>query len=503
LNGHWYIGTHAAPVFNIMFVTDDIMLFISLIIRLNEWNIDDLDMSGFELLVPYFLNALEKLDPPVAFEFPDKSRLLKENRRKMNLIPLEVIFALAAKKHPVTITFSIEAFCDKFDMSRIQNDGFQAINGSYGSSPAATAAVLVHASKWDDKGYEFLLKILKRCPSYAKVHGFVPTLCDVGIFETTWVSHSLSEITLNLFRGKGSKRNKMQLLEKNNVFIKYLKALLKEGGGKLRWVSFDNRIPADVDDTVVAHWIICQFDPNFKYDLNNIIHLFYNGKYFKSFVDDERTFSTSCNVHCLNLLITEYERAKIRGNDPITISIKNKTGISQKVKLEEIIISTAKFIIEQRSKDANWIDKWNKSPSYTTFKAIDLLLSLTRFPELLHSLRDSDSLLRFCKETVEWTLKTQHEDGSWGEPSKNAMGNIEETSYNVRLLKTSCKYWPQDKSIRVSLSNGREYLRRHLDEAMNTPGYFHNSEPYLWIDKQLYTMPRIIKSSMLVALWKN
>src|ERR1044071_5720230 len=141
-------------------------------------------MVGFELVIPYHLNALEKLDPPVRFDFPDKARLLKENKRKMSLLPLEAIFALAAKKKPTTIIYSIEAFCDKFDMSRLQNEGFQAINGSYGSSPAATAAVLIHAPKWDDGGYKYLKKVLERSPSYSKPHGHVPCLGDVGIFET-------------------------------------------------------------------------------------------------------------------------------------------------------------------------------------------------------------------------------------------------------------------------------------------------------------------------------
>ncbi|CAG8551452.1 7292_t:CDS:2 [Funneliformis mosseae] len=476
-------------------------------VTLNDWNIDDLDMVGFELIIPYHLDALEKLEPSISFDFPDKARLLEENQRKMSIIPLEAIFALAAKKQPITIVHSIEAFCNTFEMSRVQNEGFQAINGCYGSSPAATAAVLIHASRWDDKGYEFLKKILERRPSYSETHGCVPTLCDVGIFETAWVTHSLSGIMLNLSEGNGFKRNKSgvkQLLEKNNAFIEYLQALLKEANGKLRWVSWDNRIPADVDDTAVARWLIRQFDANSECDLDLLIRSFYNGKYFITF-PVERTFSISCNAHALSLLILEYEKAKIKGIESMSFPVMTKSGIAQKVKLEEMIVSVADFIIEKRSKYSIWTDKWNKSPGYPTFKAIDILLSLTHHPEFLNALTslDSSGLLKFCRETVEWTLKTQHEDGSWGEPSKNAMGNLEETSYFVRLLKTSSIYYTGDKSIRKSISKGQEYLKNHLDEAMNTPGYFHNSEPYLWINKQLYTMPRVIKSSMIAALWEN
>ncbi|CAG8613170.1 8169_t:CDS:2 [Funneliformis mosseae] len=471
---------------------------------LNNWNIDELYMVGFELFIPYHLDSLEKLEPSVKFDFPDKSRLLKVYQRKMSMIPLETIFALAAKKQPVSIIHSIEAFCNTFDLSRIQNEGFQAMNGSYGSSLSATAAVMIHASKWDDKGYEFLKKILNRCPSYAETQGCVPCICDVGIFETAWVTQSLSGIMLNLLREKYFKRNKRevkQLLEKNNAFVVYLKALLKEANGKLRRSSWDNRTPADADDTSVTRWVVRQFDANSECDLDPLIQTFYNGKYFITF-PLERTFSISCNVHVLSLLILEYEKIKARGITSMLFTVKTN---SQKVKLELIIESVAKFIMEQRSKVAILTDPWHKSPGYSTFKAIDLLLSLTHHPEFLSTLTTLDvaGLLSFCRKSVDWTLKTQHKDGSWGESSKNAMGNLEETSYFVRLLKTSYRYYPEDKSIQASLLKGQVYLKDHLKEAMNTHGYFHNSDPYLWIDKQLYTMPRVIKSSMLAALWEH
>ncbi|CAI2162122.1 5753_t:CDS:2 [Funneliformis geosporum] len=49
------------------------------------------------------------------------------------------------------------------------------------------------------------------------------------------------------------------------------------------------------------------------------------------------------------------------------------------------------------------------------------------------------------------------------------MGNLEESGYFIRLLKTSSMYYTGDKSIRKSILRGQEYLKVHLDEAMNTP----------------------------------
>ncbi|CAG8757275.1 7676_t:CDS:2, partial [Dentiscutata heterogama] len=204
------------------------------------------------------------LKEPVVFNFPESDRILQEGQRKMSLIPFDKIIILA-KSQPITLTHSIEVFCEKIDLSRIQNKDFQAINGSYGSSPAATASVLLHAQKWDDKAFEFLEKIISKCPSYAKDHGLVPTICDVGLFETIWMMHSIGELCLNIRANKkiSLKRKHIsikKLFSKNLTIIKYLSALNKEHGGTIRWTSWDNKIPKDADDSTVCNWLIKKFD---------------------------------------------------------------------------------------------------------------------------------------------------------------------------------------------------------------------------------------------------
>ncbi|CAG8606993.1 9103_t:CDS:2 [Cetraspora pellucida] len=473
---------------------------------LNEWNIDDLDMTGFELIIPYQLSVLARLEKPVVFNFPEKQRLLRENEKKLSLISPEAILTLAKNRQPTTLTHSIEAFCEKIDFSLIQNEGFQAINGSYGSSPAATASVLLHAPKWDNKAFEFLKKIISQCPSYAKSHGLVPTLSDIGIFETTWVMHSIGDLCLDIRANKNvnfEEQSIIKLFSKSHTFIKYLSALNKIQGGTLRWASWDNRIPADVDDSVVSNWLIRQFDPFSTIDLDVITKTFYNGKYFKSF-PSEKTFSVSCNVHTVNLLVLEYQRVQSK-NKMITILTVDKNGDTKKVTLEEVIPTVIKFIVSQRKKNGIWLDKWNKSPAYTTFKANNLLLSLQAYPNLRakSGFITNKALRDYCRKTVDWALNTQHEDGSWGEPSSTGPGNLEETSYAIRLLKTAAKNWCDDKTIRTALHAGKKYLIKYLDESMTDPGYFHTKQPFLWINKQLYTAPRIIKTSILTSLWED
>ncbi|CAG8571277.1 4422_t:CDS:2 [Dentiscutata erythropus] len=439
---------------------------------LYEWNLDNFDTICFELIIPYHLTALAQLKEPIVFDFPESERILQE------------------------------VFCDKIDLSRIQNKDFQAINGSYGSSPAATASVLLHAQKWDDKAFKFLEKIISKCPSYAKGHGLVPTICDVGLFETIWMMHSIGELCLNIRASKKINLKRKHILikkffSKNLALIKYLSALNKEHGGTIRWTSWDNKIPKDADDSTVCNWLIKKFDSDGVVDLDIITKAFYNGKYFITY-PNERTFSISCNVHAINLYVSEYQNLQ-SNNQMVNISTSN-TSVT---KLEEIIVTATSFLISQREKEGIWFDKWNKSPAYVTFKANNLLLSLQEHPNLCAKLGFTTNkvLFDFCRETVDWALSTQHADGSWGEPSNTGPGNLEETSYIVRLLKTASKNWPDDEVIKSALYNGRKYLIKHLDESIMDQGYFHTKQPFLWIGKQYYTVPRVIKSSILVSLW--
>ncbi|CAG8477139.1 8017_t:CDS:2 [Paraglomus occultum] len=476
-------------------------------ITLNGWNIDELDMTGFEIVIPSLLSALEKLTPPVTFDFPDQSRLYKENQRKLSIIPIEAIFALAARRQPITIVHSLESFTNTFDMSKCQNEGFQAINGSYGSSPAATAAVLIAAQEWDEKAYVFLKKIIDNRPSHASKFGYVPTLCDVGIFETCWIAHCVGEMIMSMEGNPSTDFSTplmQELTSRNAAFITYMKALLKEQKGVLRWVSWDNRIPGDVDDTGVANYLIRHFDADATFDLSPITKTFWNGRYFITY-PLERTFSVSVNVHILNFLLSERERARVKETLPIMVPTITKTGVTRQADLDNIIITDINWMAAQRNQDHVWKDKWNRSPWYTTMKSIQVLLSLRKYPDMLAvtSFKNLETLHAYCRKSIDRALSVQHEDGTWGEASSDAQGNVEETSYVVRMLKEALRVWSEDEELKNALVRGRQYLLRHFDEAMNDKGFFHNKQPFLWVNKQLYTVPRILRASMLSALWED
>ncbi|CAG8508630.1 12679_t:CDS:2 [Ambispora gerdemannii] len=454
---------------------------------LNEWNIDDIDMKGFEIVTPFLISQLEKLNPPIFFDFPDKERYLKENKRKINLIPIEAIFKLASARQPLAIIHSLEALIGVIDLSRVQNPRFQAINGSYGS-PAATAAVLIDAPKWDDKAYEFLRKIISRRSKH------VSTLC-----ETRWVIHCVSEMVLNIIREPRTDLDHPLLEEMSanlRCLVEYMKELLIQKKDIMRWVGWNNRIPADVDNTAVLNYLVTKFDPSYSIDIKVILETYWNGKCFLRF-PRECTFSVSSNVHVVTLLLSAREKVK---NQSTT-----EENIEEWTNIDNIICSTINFILSKQNENQVWIDEWNVSPWYTTMKSIQLLLSLQNYLDILQSteIQTKQSLFDHCRKSINYALSVQHSDGSWGEPSADTIGNMEETSLVVRLLRVAAENWPNDIQIKGAIEKGRTYLLKHFDEAMTDTNYFYNKQPFLWFDKQLYTVPRILKASILAALWDN
>ncbi|CAG8616007.1 7901_t:CDS:2 [Dentiscutata erythropus] len=79
---------------------------------LNEVNLDNFDMVGFELIIPYLLSALARLEEPIVFDFPESERISQKSQRKLSLVSLDEIIILA-KSQLITLTHSIEVSCEK------------------------------------------------------------------------------------------------------------------------------------------------------------------------------------------------------------------------------------------------------------------------------------------------------------------------------------------------------------------------------------------------------
>ncbi|KAG9287570.1 hypothetical protein G9A89_019631 [Geosiphon pyriformis] len=473
-------------------------------LALNQWDIHETSSaSGAELIIPYHLTELEKFEPPITLEFPNQAELFQDN----NVNILKDIFFLAEEHQRTTILHWLEAFIGAMNLSYFQTSDFRANNGSYGSSPAATAAVLIGSDDWDNEAFKFLKRLLAKRPTFATNFGLVPTICDLGIFEACAVLQSLGEIAMmNSRQKRGASKSRIlrQMIASLQCFISYLRALLIEQKGVLRSASFDNKMPTSVDETAIAYYLITQFDPSYSIQLEPFINDFWNGEYFLNSPDEE-AFTTSSNVHIVQFLLAERENAKKRLEFPLDVDVDTEEG-SKRVRIDCFIIPALEFIRSQRSSQCIWTDHWHSSPWYTTMKSIQVLLSLQQNPKMLSktSFKTKGDLLSFCRATIDYALSLQHADGSWGEQSSvNASGNMEETSYVIRLLQAASQSWPSDGVLISAIYKGRNYLSQNLNEAMTERSYFHLKEPYLWLNKVPYTLPRVIRASVLLSMWDD
>jgi len=115
------------------------------------------------------------------------------------------------------------------------------------------------------------------------------------------------------------------------------------------------------------------------------------------------------------------------------------------------------------------VDKWHSSPYYATAHAIIACAGLA--PELV-------------EDSVEWLLRTQNIDGSWG----TYLPTAEETAYAVQAL------WVWNEQVgRVppqALHDGARWLTEHINQPY----------PPLWIGKCLYNPNLVIRSAVISAL---
>src|SRR5215213_5924948 len=91
---------------------------------------------------------------------------------------------------------------------------------------------------------------------------------------------------------------------------------------------------------------------------------------------------------------------------------------------------------------------------------------------------------RICKESVNWILRSQNRDGSWG----TYLSTAEETAYAMQAL----WFWNENvaKVPKHAIRQGARWLTEHLE----------NPYPPLWIGKCLYNPSLVIRSAVISAL---
>ncbi len=296
----------------------------------------------------------------------------------------------------------------------------QEANGSVGCSPSATAYFATYIKKGDESSLSYLRSVMKP-------DGGMPNVAPFDVFEIAMALWNLSFIP-------GIKNN-----EKLRSHLDFLANAWQPELG----VGFaaDYSV-SDSDDTGLTYDTLLRF--GFEKDIASV--LTYEEKdYFRCF-DLEANPSVSANIHVLGAL--------------------GQSGLDRTNSSVQKVIN---FLQKAKGQNHYWVDKWHSSSYYTTAHAVISCVDLAK---------------ELVEDSVEWLLKTQNTDGSWG----MYLPTAEETAYALQAL----SIW-NEKAARVprgALRNGARWLRENIDQPY----------PPLWIGKCLYSPSLVIRSAALSAL---
>jgi len=320
----------------------------------------------------------------------------------------------------VTLAFSTE-MAGPDAMRLLDVDDLQESNGSVGNSPAATAYFATQVRPGDVKALEYLRSSV--------VGGGIPDLSPWDIFERAWVMWNLA-LALPLDN---------ETLTLCQPHLNYLATAWQPERG----VSFSvHYIPKDADNTSFVFDILARFGQ--PVDLAGVLH-YEEEDYFRCY-DLEAHPSVGVNIHVVGAL----RQAGLESTHPS-------------------VQKAIRFLLQTQVDRTLWFDKWHVSPYYATSHAIIACAGYA--DNLIHN-------------SVEWILRTQSPDGSWG----HYMSTAEETAYCLQALVTlSQNGYSVPKDV---IQRGVVWLADHW---MMKP-------PPLWIGKCLYCPELIVRSAILSAL---
>jgi halimadienyl-diphosphate synthase len=296
----------------------------------------------------------------------------------------------------------------------------QESNGSVGVSPSATAYFVTYIKKGDPASLNYLKSVIKP-------DGGMPNVAPFDIFEIAWTLWNLSFIPD---------------LKKNGKLQPHLDFLSRAWQPK-RGVGFAAGYSVkDSDDTGLVYDTLLRF--GIEKDLASVL-LYEEKDHFRCF-DLEANPSISANIHVLGAL--------------------GQAGLDQK---NSSVRKAVYFLHKAKGNQPFWLDKWHSSPYYATSHAIIACAGI------------ANGLL---EEAVQWILRTQNKNGSWG----RYISTAEETAYAMQAL------WVWNEKVsripRTSLNNGARWLKEHMNQPY----------PPLWIGKCLYSPHLVIRSAVISAL---
>ncbi|WP_420645225.1 cyclase [Candidatus Leptofilum sp.] len=319
----------------------------------------------------------------------------------------------------MTAAFSSEMVGDD-NLHLLNEEKLQQLNGSISYSPSSTAFYLLHFQPENEKALDYLHN--------AAVGGAVPYVTPIEIFEYAWTLWNLSLVD-----------------PLDQVILQHCQPILdkleKEWRSTMGIASCIGLTLPDGDDTSVTYKVLNHYKRDV--DIEAVLR-FERDDHFLCF-EYEADPSLSTNIHVLAAL----RQAKL--------PIENQS-----------VQNVLSFLQRSRFADGFWVDKWHASPFYPTCHAI---------------IACSGYIDEFVKDSIEWALSSQNEDGSWGYYVPSA----EETSYCIQALSISRRFG--HKVPKQVIRRGVDWLNDH--QEMRLP---------LWIGKSLYSPELVVESSVLSAL---
>ena len=320
----------------------------------------------------------------------------------------------------VTMAFSAE-MAGKDGQHMLDVENLQESNGSVGVSPSATTYFATYVKPGDEASLKYLHNV-------TNADGGMPNVAPFDVFEIAWTLWNLS-----LIPGL----DRMENLKPHLDFLSNAWQP-KVGIGFAAGYSVK-----DSDDTGLVYETLLRY--GIEKDLASVL-AYEEENHFRCF-DMEVNPSISANIHVLGALA--------------------QAGLDRK---NSSVQKALNFL--RRSRDQHlpfWADKWHSSPYYATSHAIIASAGIDN---------------ELVGESVEWILKTQNANGSWG----TYLPTAEETAYAIQAL------WVWDQKVagipKAVLKNGARWLREHMDQAY----------PPLWIGKCLYSPNLVIRSAVISAL---
>jgi len=288
-----------------------------------------------------------------------------------------------------------------------------------------SATAYVYTKTGDRKSLKYTREMMK------KFNNTAPVNYPIDIFEVCWVLDSIYSLGIeSLFAGE--MKRKITFLKKH---------------WSRRGIGWSSCIPlADLDDTAITFRL---FRKNGTKVSPKVFENFITDGNIKCF-DGESHPSSSHIIHLYDAL-KECE----------------ESGFAEDLK--KLCLN---HIIKMRNAKGYWHDKWHISPYYTTSHAV-----------FAFGVENEIS-----KKAIDWIIKTQRKDGSWGFFKK---GTCEETAYCLQVL-LLC-YEKNKKIKKQSFKKAAGYLSDNFESY---------DYPEMWIEKCLYTPFNIVRSYIILSLVK-